>query len=1121
MSRLRKRYIPLHGALLAALLAVGTVVPAWAADKALEDLAGPLRQLALQAAAGGIGAQAFPLLKGPTDTVVVEIHYQSPAAASGTSLVPYGGQVQFCRDRRVQAIVPVSSLSQIAALPQVTQIRAPLCPVPLQGFGARTSEGVQLTGAVPYHVMGIVGQGVDLAIIDMGFNDYATAEVPIDPNDPARAVSFTIGGAMTGDWHGTACAEVVADMAYGATFTLINVDTNMAWETAIDYVRRQGFDVCSVSLGAFGGPYDGTTPLDQEVNRARAADVFYVNADGNFAQDHYQGDWSDRNGNGYQEFSGGDEAIDVYLMPGQFIAYLSWWETTPTGLTNHDYDLVLVDGTGQEVARSGFTQNGDDQPLDVLVAYITTEGMYGLKVHYYGGPPIHQDRFQLFTPNISLEAVHQVAESSLSMPSAATGCYAVGATRGALITGSPAGDLPVDALEPFSSQGPVAGHPERIKPDLVAPDGVQTSLTAQGLDPFYGTSAAAPHVAGAAALLLSEDQLRTADEVENILNMQAAPLGDPVPNNEFGHGRLNLRIGADSRPPRISIAYPQNGDTITTLTPTVTAYITDDGSGVDPSTIVITLDGLVVLDASDPAVDINDYFNAANGRLQWQVPSALSRTSHVVTIQCSDLAGNQADAAITNFRVAAPTIAAGVHIVSFPYWELRETDPSIILGTPLSEMALVRWAPQDQGYDKYHFYPDALATLTPTDTQQADINERTVPYPPAGLGYFLSLPQTAVLNIEGRSVQEFTSVHVRLRHGQYPPRGWNLIGNPYEETTSWGSVQFITNGVAQDLGEAIDAGVTEGVLFDYVDPGGGQPGYYDFNPEPTQAVMDPQKGYWVHVNEDTRVVFYSTAVASAEAQASGAGADAQSDGWTLKLSASAGGLQDPSNYIGVASAATAGYDPRYDVPEPPQLGKGLQMSMNHTGWGANSGQYAKDVRGANDAGVWDVQVTCAVPNTPVSVSWPELNSQVPADVRLMLEDLETRRQVYMRTSSRYEFDSGPEGGVRHLRITTEPVGGHVLTISAVSAQSVTGGAAITYTLSLSADVTVEIRNIAGRLVRSFAARTVEAGTQQTLNWNGVGNYGSPVPAGRYLVRLTARADDGQTVQAIRPLNVAR
>jgi flagellar hook assembly protein FlgD len=68
---------------------------------------------------------------------------------------------------------------------------------------------------------------------------------------------------------------------------------------------------------------------------------------------------------------------------------------------------------------------------------------------------------------------------------------------------------------------------------------------------------------------------------------------------------------------------------------------------------------------------------------------------------------------------------------------------------------------------------------------------------------------------------------------------------------------------------------------------------------------------------------------------------------------------------------------------------------------------------------------------------------------------------------------------------------------------------------------VDVLNIAGRLVKRFAAREVDGGTQETVSWNGVSDRGSAVPAGRYIVRLTALAEDGQTVQAIRPFSINR
>jgi hypothetical protein len=171
------------------------------------------------------------------------------------------------------------------------------------------------------------------------------------------------------------------------------------------------------------------------------------------------------------------------------------------------------------------------------------------------------------------------------------------------------------------------------------------------------------------------------------------------------------------------------------------------------------------------------------------VQDALARTSHSVRIQAADNVGNVADPAVTNFRVSAPTFPAGVSMVSFPYRDLAVTDPSAILGIPASELAMVRWWPLNTTANKYHFYPDARASLVPPDTEQSDLAERTVPYPPAGLGYFLSIPRQAVLDIQGQSLQDVPSTHIRLYRGQQAPRGWNLIGNPYDEPVGWGTVR--------------------------------------------------------------------------------------------------------------------------------------------------------------------------------------------------------------------------------------------------------------------------------------------------------------------------------------------
>ncbi|MEX0879169.1 MAG: S8 family serine peptidase [Thermoanaerobaculia bacterium] len=137
-----------------------------------------------------------------------------------------------------------------------------------------------------------------------------------------------------------------------------------------------------------------------------------------------------------------------------------------------------------------------------------------------------------------------------------------------------------DQIAGFSSLGPVTvDGSNRLKPDLTAP-GVNVrsaSLSAGYKTNFSGTSAAAPHVAGAIALLWSAvpGRVGDVDGTELALEAGAVPLtldlpcdefsGLVVPNHIFGWGRLDVagayaqflpprlpRVLADGRPdPRV------------------------------------------------------------------------------------------------------------------------------------------------------------------------------------------------------------------------------------------------------------------------------------------------------------------------------------------------------------------------------------------------------------------------------------------------------------------------------------------------------------------------------------------------------------------------------------------
>src|SRR5439155_17747237 len=97
-------------------------------------------------------------------------------------------------------------------------------------------------------------------------------------------------------------------------------------------------------------------------------------------------------------------------------------------------------------------------------------------------------------------------------------------------------------IEPYSSRGPTLDG--RTKPDLTGPDGVTTATYghADGCDSngFFGTSAASPHVAGAAALVLQGSLSRTVSQLRRLLEARVVDRGAAGVDDDYGAGSLAL-----------------------------------------------------------------------------------------------------------------------------------------------------------------------------------------------------------------------------------------------------------------------------------------------------------------------------------------------------------------------------------------------------------------------------------------------------------------------------------------------------------------------------------------------------------------------------------------------------
>ncbi|MCC6132272.1 MAG: S8 family serine peptidase [Acidobacteria bacterium] len=466
-------------------------------------------------------------------------------------------------DRRVQAWVPPSLLHTLAALEGITRIdrpvyftRPPAEPLatrraldPAPTAGSYMTEGFAAMNGPAWHTAGITGQGVNVGIIDSfwGYENLLGGDLP-----PSSKVEFTKvgGGARDQSPHGTACAEIIYDIAPGLNrMYLMEISSILDAENAIQSLQSKGVRLISASIGFDNvTPMDGNGPLITALANFKSAGGLYVAAAGNERKKTWWGTFRDPNGNEATSFSStsNDEVNEFVYEDGSTIDYpagkaiavkLTWnqWSSPQT-----DLDLWLVrldtsDNQWKAVAKSEEYQTGQptQSPFEKIEYTTDRAGRYGIVVWRTNSGPSNVDMHIYFTQSYSdVRMKYTTASMSLSYPSDDANTFAVAA----LDAKSPYN------LESYSSAGPTAGSGGSIsggrrKPDIAGYANVSTA-SYQSL--FNGTSSATPHVAGASALTWSANPGWTATQVRSFLEGRAKDMGSSGADNDYGYGQLWL-----------------------------------------------------------------------------------------------------------------------------------------------------------------------------------------------------------------------------------------------------------------------------------------------------------------------------------------------------------------------------------------------------------------------------------------------------------------------------------------------------------------------------------------------------------------------------------------------------
>ena len=467
-------------------------------------------------------------------------------AAARAAVAAAGGRVTGALGDALQVWLPPTALTAVATAAGVAALGAP----DYVQLAEVTSEGVARADADAWHAAGLRGQGVRIAIIDAGFQGYNAklgTELPagvvvknfVDGQPDAEVDATTA--------HGTACAEIVHDMAPAAELYLLKIATDIDLDQAVTYAIGQGVDVISTSLTFLNvTPGDGTGKFATMATRARNAGVLWVTAAGNYREQHWSGQWADADNDGLLDYAPGVE-VNVF-GPGNGTAYqipagvalslsIRWDDWTEV---RQDLRLLLLRYNGTRfviVASANNPQTGQfgQRPTE-RVNFVTngSAAVYGVAIQRVSGN--RAVYLHLLTPNRELD--RRVTAMSLGDLADAPDALTVGAVS----INSPY------AAADYSSEGPTSGPGGaptggRLKPDLSAYAGVSTA--SYGTRAFSGTSAATPHVAGAAALARNRRPDYGPAALQFYLEEMSIDQGPACADTRYGYGRLFLRLPAE------------------------------------------------------------------------------------------------------------------------------------------------------------------------------------------------------------------------------------------------------------------------------------------------------------------------------------------------------------------------------------------------------------------------------------------------------------------------------------------------------------------------------------------------------------------------------------------------
>lgn len=529
--------------------------------------------------------RAADLQRDGSERVLVDLRASVDDAVLG-AIEAAGGSVvsEVPAYSAIRAWLPLTAIETLAGRAEVRHIR-PADQAVLNK--TNTSEGDIAHRAVTARTsLGFDGSGIKVGVLSDSVDALATVQTSGDlPLD----VTVLPGQSGTpGSSEGTAMLEIVHDLAPAAQLYFATAVNGQAQFAAnIQALRAAGCSVIVDDVGYFAESVFQDGVIAQAVTAVVNDGALYFSSAGNEGNKNdgtsgvWEGDFVD---SGTDLSISGTPVGDIHSFGSSTnnrissdppaVISLQW--SDPFGASGNDYDLYLLSSDlSTIIAASDSSQDGNDDPIELISSTSRNDLNNRLLIVRYSGSSrmlnlsTHRGRLETSTEGqirghaAAAEAIAVAAVSAYgaSVPFTSSKLVETFSTDGPRRIFYTANGVPITPGNLLSTGGLL-----RAKPDLAAADGVATATS--GFNPFFGTSAAAPHAAAIAALAWSGNTSFTASQVRQALTSTALDIEAAGVDRDSGAGLLDAYAAVQS------LGAPTFTPTLTrtpTLTPTWTS----------------------------------------------------------------------------------------------------------------------------------------------------------------------------------------------------------------------------------------------------------------------------------------------------------------------------------------------------------------------------------------------------------------------------------------------------------------------------------------------------------------------------------------------------------------------